>query len=59
MIVLDTEEKLNCIIEGLENGDIILDNRVRTKEEWEEISSEIAECKAAHRKNKIEEPVLV
>jgi hypothetical protein len=58
MIVLDTEEKLNCVIEGLENGDIILDNRKRTEEEWAEISREIAEYKAAHQKNKVAEPVL-
>jgi hypothetical protein len=59
MIILDTEKKLNCVIEGLENGDIILDNRVRTEEEWEEIRREVEECKAQYQKKQVEKPVLV
>jgi len=58
MIAIDTEEKLNWLVEGLENGEIILDNRRRTEEEWEEIRREIAEYKAMHPKTPTKEAVL-
>jgi len=58
MIVLDTQEKFDLIMNALEDREIILDNRKRTEEEWEEISRELAEYKAAHPKVPAAEPVL-
>jgi pyruvate/2-oxoglutarate dehydrogenase complex dihydrolipoamide acyltransferase (E2) component len=53
MIALDTQEKCDLIINALEDGEIVLDNRVRTEEEWAEISRELAELKAAMRQKKL------
>jgi len=58
MIAIDTEEKLNWLVEGLEDGEIILDNRKRTEEEWEEIRREIAELKSLRQKKHAPEAVL-
>jgi hypothetical protein len=33
MIALDTQEKCDLVINALENGEIVLDNRIRTEEE--------------------------
>ena len=40
------------VLNALEDGEIVLDNRVRTEEEWAEISRELAELKAAMRQKK-------
>jgi hypothetical protein len=50
MIWLDTQEKIDLVLNALEDGEIVLDNRERTEEEWAEISREIAEYRAAHPK---------
>jgi hypothetical protein len=50
MIILDTQEKFDLVMNALEDGEIVLDNRERTKEEREEISREIAEYKAKQQK---------
>jgi len=50
MIAIDTKEKLDWLLNALEDGEIVLDNRKRTEEEWAEISREIAEYRAAHPK---------
>ena len=50
MIALDTDEKMNLFLNGLENGDIIVDSRHMTKEDREEMRREIAEYKAMHQK---------
>jgi hypothetical protein len=55
---IDTEEKMNWLLKGLEDGEIILNNKIRTEEEKEELRREIAEYKANRQKNKVEEPVL-
>jgi hypothetical protein len=53
MIALDTQEKLDLVLNALGDGEIVLDNRERTKEEWEEISRELAELKAAMQQKKL------
>jgi len=58
MIWLDTQEKLDLVLNALEDGEIILDNRERTEEEWAEISREIAEYRVAHPKTPAKEAVL-
>jgi hypothetical protein len=58
MIILDTQEKFDLVMNALEDGEIVLDNRERTKEEWEEISREIAEYKATQQKTPAKEAVL-
>ena len=50
MIAIDTKEKLDWLLNALEDGEIILDNRKRTKEDDEEVCREIAEYRAAHPK---------
>jgi len=51
MIALDTQEKIDLVLNAFEDGEIILDNRKRTEEEWAEISRELAELKATRRKS--------
>jgi len=58
MIFLDTQEKLDLVLNALEDGEIILDNRELTKEDEEEISREIAEYRATHQKTPVTEAVL-
>ena len=50
MIVLDTQEKFDFVMNALEDGEIILDNRKRTKEDDEEVCRELAEYRATHPK---------
>lgn len=59
MIAIDTEEKLNWLVDGIENGEIVLDNRIRTEAEKKELRMEIAELKSARQKDKTAEAVLV
>jgi hypothetical protein len=59
MIAIDTKEKMDWLLNALDNNELILDNRKRTEEEWAEISRELAEYKAKHlEKTKTAEPVL-
>lgn len=58
MIVLDTQEKFDLVMNALEDGEIILDNRKRTKEDDEEIYREIAEYRAMRQKNLATEAVI-
>ena len=57
MIFLDTQEKLDLVLNALEDGEIILDNRKRTKEDDDEVCKEIAEYRAAHPKTPAKEAV--
>jgi hypothetical protein len=58
MIAIDTDEKLDWLLNALEDGEIVLDNRKRTKEEWDEISRELAEYRATHPKTPAKDMVL-
>ena len=51
MIALDTQEKMDLVLNALEDGEIILNSRERTEEEWAEISRELAELKATQGKS--------
>ena len=53
MYVIETQEQVDWLLNGIENGEISFDNRKRTDEEWEEIRNEIAEYKAMRQKNKV------
>ena len=57
MIVIDTQEKFDLIMNALEDREIILDNRKRTKEDDDEVCKEIAEYRAAHPKTPAKEAV--
>jgi len=57
MIAIDTDEKLNWFINGIENDEIIIDSRNMTKEEREDMRREIAEYKAMKQNAKAEEAV--
>ena len=37
---IETQEQVDWLLNGIENGEIAFDNRKRTKEEWEEIRNE-------------------
>jgi hypothetical protein len=58
MIILDTQEKFDLVMNALEDGEIVLDNRERTKEDDDEVCREIAEYKAMHQKKFAAEAVL-
>lgn len=58
MIAIDTKEKLDWLLEALENNEIQIVSRGLTKEDKEEISREIAEYRAAHPKTPAREAVL-
>jgi len=59
MIAIDTDEKLNWLINGIENDEIIIDSRNMTKEDREDMRREIAEYKAMKQNTKAENAVLV
>jgi len=59
MIAIDTNEKLSWFLNGVENGEIIIDSRNMTKEDREDMRREIAEYKAMQHNTKIKEAVLV
>ena len=59
MIAIDTDEKLNWFLNGIENGEIIIDSTNMTKEDREDMRREIAEYKAKQHNIKIKEAVLV
>jgi len=58
MIAIDTNEKLNWFLNGIENGEIIIDSRKMTKEDREDMRKEIAEYKAKQNNKKVKEAVL-
>ena len=58
MIWLDTQEKIDWLLEGLENNEIQLVSSRLTKEDEAEISREIAEYRAAHPKPPARDMVL-
>jgi membrane-bound lytic murein transglycosylase MltF len=58
MIAIDTKEKLDWLLNALENNEIQLVSRRLTKEDREEISRELAEYRAAHPKTPAAEAVL-
>ena len=57
MIAIDTKEKLDWLLNALEDGEIILVNRKRTKEDDDEVCRELAEYRAAHPKTPATETV--
>jgi hypothetical protein len=59
MMWLDTKEEvdLNWFMEALENNEIQLVSRKLTKEDGEEISRQLAECKALRKEAKAAEAV--
>ena len=59
MIAIDTEEKLDWIMNALEDREIVLDNRKRTKEDDDEVCREIAKYKAMRQKTTATETVSV
>jgi len=59
MIVIDTDEKFNWFINGIENDEITIDSRHMTKEDREDMRREIAEYKAMKQNTKVEEAVFV
>jgi len=59
MYAIDTQEKMDWLLNGLENGEIILDNRKLTEEDRKEIRSEIAELKAIRQETPSPEAVFV
>ena len=48
MIAIDTKEKLDWLLEVLENNELQLVSRRLTKEDEEEISRELAEYRTMH-----------
>ena len=51
MIAIDTKEKLDLVLNALEDGEIQLVSRKLTKEDEAEISRELAELKATRGKS--------
>ena len=58
MIAIDTQEKLDWLMNALEDREIVLDNRKRTKEDDDEVCREIAQYKAMRQKIPATETVL-
>jgi polysaccharide pyruvyl transferase WcaK-like protein len=58
MIAIDTQEKFDWLMNALEDREIILDNRKRTKEDDEEICRAIAEYKDMRQETLATEMVL-
>jgi polysaccharide pyruvyl transferase WcaK-like protein len=58
MIAIDTQEKLDWLMNALEDREIVLDNRKRTKEDDDEVCREIAQYKAMRQKIPTTETVL-
>ena len=59
MIWIDTEEKLNWLLEAMESDDFQLVSRKKTEKEFAEMAREIAEYKAMHRKNAVDKNVVL
>jgi len=58
MIVIDTDEKFQWLLDAFESDVFQVESQTLTKEDKEEISREIAEYKAAHPKTPAKEAVL-
>ena len=58
MIAIDTKEKLDWLLEGLENNEIQIVSGGLTEEEKKEFSRELAEYRATHPKPPAREAVL-
>jgi len=58
MIVIETDEQYQWLLDAFESDVFQVVSRKRTEEEWEEISRELAEYKAAHPKVPAKEAVL-
>jgi len=55
MIAMDTDEKLNWLINEINEGNFFIDGRHVTEEDHKETSRKIAEYKAMRQKNKNKE----
>ena len=58
MTFIDTDEKLDWLLNALENNEIQIVSGGLTEEEKKEISRELAEYRAAHPKTSAKEAVL-
>ena len=58
MTFIDTDEKLDWLLNALENNEIQIVSGGLTEEEKREISRELAEYRAAHPKTPAREAVL-
>jgi len=58
IIAIDTKEKLECLLNGLENNEIQLVSGEWTEEEKAELSREIARRKTLRKEAKAKEAVL-
>ena len=58
MTFIDTDEKLDWLLNALENNEIQIVSGGLTEEEKREISRELAEYRAAHPKTSAKEAVL-
>jgi len=58
MYAIDTKEKLDWLLNALENNEICFVSQTLTKEDKEEISRELAEYKATHPKTPAKEAVF-
>jgi len=52
MYSIDTEEKLNWLLDGLESGDIVIGGTNPTEQDFAKISREINEYKVMSRKSR-------
>jgi hypothetical protein len=58
MYCIDTEEKLNNLLDGLESGDIVIGRTNSTEQDFAEISSEINEYRTKSRKSRESIPTV-
>jgi hypothetical protein len=58
LFAIDTEEKLNWFLNALENEEIQFEQKIRTKEEMEELDREIAEYKAMRQKSNVSKELV-
>jgi hypothetical protein len=58
MTFIDTDEKLDWLLEALENNEIQIVSREWTEEEKKQLSRDIAICKALHKEKLAKEAVL-
>jgi len=58
MYRIDTEEKLNRFLDGLESGNIVIGGTNPTEQDFAEISTEINEYRAKLRKSRESVPTI-
>ena len=58
MIAIDTIEKLNWFLNGLENEEFIIGGTNPTEEELQKFDKEIAEFKAMKQKNNVSKELV-